>query len=137
MAVPACFGSLLNDLTAILLRFRQNNIAIVSDIEKAFLKVRLDQSDRDFTKFLWLSYPNDPETSFKVYRFKSVIFGAVCSPFILNAVVKTHLETHSEKWASNDLSENMYVDNVVTGTEDAQETRKYYRRERNNANWRI
>ncbi|XP_077996706.1 uncharacterized protein LOC144450013 [Glandiceps talaboti] len=118
--------TLLNDLTAILLRFRLNNIAIVSDIEKAFLNVRLDQSDRDFTKFLWLSNPNDPESLFKVYRFKSVLFGAVCSPFILNAVVKTHLETHAEKWASNDLSENMYVDNVVTGTEDAQEARKYY-----------
>ena len=45
----------LNDLCAILVRFRQHNMAFSSDIEKAYLHVHLDEVDRDFTRFLWLS----------------------------------------------------------------------------------
>ncbi|XP_064641263.1 uncharacterized protein LOC135496075 [Lineus longissimus] len=51
---------LLNDLSDILLRFRVNNVGLSSDIEKAFLHVQLDERDREFTKFLWLSDPADP-----------------------------------------------------------------------------
>ena len=117
---------LLNDLSEILLRFRANDVALTSDIEKAFLNVRLDEGDRDFTKFLWLSDPSDIESPFKVYRFKSVLFGAVCSPFILNAVVKTHLETNSANSTSADLKENIYVDNVVSGTGNTGDAMQYY-----------
>ncbi|XP_052245627.1 uncharacterized protein LOC127854603 [Dreissena polymorpha] len=42
---------ILNDLTAILLRFRTHQYAIVTDIEKAFLNVRLHENDRDSTRF--------------------------------------------------------------------------------------
>ncbi|XP_006825480.1 uncharacterized protein LOC102803144 [Saccoglossus kowalevskii] len=48
---------LLNDLAGILLRFRTHPIALVSDLEKAFLHVALHEEDREFTKFLWLSDP--------------------------------------------------------------------------------
>ncbi|XP_070537449.1 uncharacterized protein [Ptychodera flava] len=79
---------LLNDLSAILLRFRAHNVGFTSDIEKAFLHVQLADKDRDYTKFLWISDPDNPESQFETYRFNVVLFGAVCSPFILNSVVK-------------------------------------------------
>ena len=41
----------LNDLCAILLRFRLHKFAFSADIEKAFLHVHLDESDRDYTRF--------------------------------------------------------------------------------------
>ncbi|XP_060555869.1 uncharacterized protein LOC132716581 [Ruditapes philippinarum] len=84
----------LNDLTSILLRFRYNKFAVCNDIEKAFLNVSLHQDDRDTTRFFWLSDPNDPDSSLQIYRFKSVLFGATCSPFILNAVIMKHLDLH-------------------------------------------
>ena len=37
----------------ILLRFRKFNVPMVADIEKAFLDVEIDQSDRDVLIFLW------------------------------------------------------------------------------------
>ena len=62
----------LNDMCSILLRFRTFTYGLSTDIEKAFLHVGLDESDRDFTRFFWLSNPEDPEGKFQVYRFKTV-----------------------------------------------------------------
>ncbi|XP_006816814.1 uncharacterized protein LOC102806523 [Saccoglossus kowalevskii] len=118
--------SLLNDLTAILLRFCLHRVALTGDIEKAFLNVRLNEKDRDFTKFLWLSDPSDPESQFNVYRFTSVLFGAVSSHFILNAFVKTHLESNASISTSSDLQQNIYVDNVVSDVDNNAEAVNYY-----------
>ncbi|PFX23152.1 hypothetical protein AWC38_SpisGene12298 [Stylophora pistillata] len=59
-----------NNRCSILLRFRTFAYGLSTDIEKAFLHVGLDDSDRDFTRFFWLSNPEDPESEFQVYRFK-------------------------------------------------------------------
>ncbi|XP_070550386.1 uncharacterized protein [Ptychodera flava] len=116
---------LLNDLSAILLRFRAHNVGFTSDIEKAFLHVQLADKDRDYTKFLWISDPDNPESQFETYRFNVVLFGAVCSPFILNSVVKTHLEENSSHITS-DIAKNVYVDNIVSGAVDTKDTMTYY-----------
>jgi hypothetical protein len=44
-----------NDMLHILLRFRVHRVGISSDIEKAFHRVLLHESNRDFVRFLWLS----------------------------------------------------------------------------------
>jgi hypothetical protein len=67
------------------MRFRSHPIGLSTDIEKAFLHVKLKESDHDVTRFLWLSNPVDPESEFQMYWFKSVLFGAASSPFMLNA----------------------------------------------------
>lgn len=103
----------LNNITSILLRFRQHEYGITTDIEKAFLHVGLDEVDRDYTRFLWLSNPTDPNSKLQTYRFKAVLFGATCSPFILNATILKHLE-HNESWVSSLLTDNLYVDNILT-----------------------
>ena len=116
---------LLNDMVKILLRFRLHTVAFSSDIEKAFLNIQLKDSDRDFTKFLWLSDPKNPESDFNVYRFKSVLFGAVSSPFILNAVLKAHLESHPSD-ITRDLQQNIYVDNLISGVNDVKQAIQYF-----------
>ena len=116
---------LLNDLTGILLRFRLHQYAITADIEKAFLHVNLDQADRDATRFYWLSNTDDPESEFIVYRFKSVMFGATSSPFILNATLNKHL-TQSTDQVSMDMLRNLYVDDLASGTNDDDSAVNYY-----------
>ena len=54
---------LSNIRSTILLRFRQHKYGLVADIEKAILYVNLDEEDREITRFLWLSDPNDPKKS--------------------------------------------------------------------------
>ena len=44
---------ILNDLTTLLVRFRLNPVAIVTDINKAFLHMGLHVEDRNVTGFLW------------------------------------------------------------------------------------
>jgi hypothetical protein len=40
------------------MRFRLHQVALVSDIEKAFLQIGLQQDQRDVTRFLWIIYIN-------------------------------------------------------------------------------
>ena len=80
----------LNDLCSILLCFRQHKFAFSADIEKAFLHVHLDEVERFYT-FFWLFNPADPTSQFATYHFRVVLFGATCSPFMLNAAISYHL----------------------------------------------
>ncbi|XP_071176408.1 uncharacterized protein [Mytilus edulis] len=104
---------ILNELTKILIRFRLNLVAIVTDIEKAFLHVGLHEQDRDVTRFLWLDNPVDPQSDLATYRFNSVLFGATCSPFILNAVLLKHLQ-QTENKTTKILTRDLYVDNILS-----------------------
>ena len=68
----------------------------------------------DFTRFLWLPDPTDPESKFEVYRFKTVLFGSTSSPFMLNATWHCHLRNHSSPIAK-DTKDNVKVDNIISG----------------------
>ena len=51
---------MLQDLCGILMRFRLKPVALVADIEKAFLQIGLQCNDRDVTRFLWLRNIDNP-----------------------------------------------------------------------------
>ena len=106
----------LNDLYPILLRFRTHPFAISADIEKTFLHVHLHEKDRDFTCFFWLTDPLNPESELAVYRIKTVLFGAVSSPFILYATLYCHLQHHKTP-LSRDIQTNLYVDNIISAVQ--------------------
>lgn len=63
---------LLQNLCGILIRFRLNRIAMIADIEKAFLQISLQPNQRDITRFLWLKdvhSPNVDRENIQEYRF--------------------------------------------------------------------
>ena len=84
---------ILPSLFGMLLRFRLSPIGITSDIEKAFLNIGLQISDRDATRFLWLKDTTNKTTTNNVqtFRFCRVPFGVVSSPFLLGATITYHL----------------------------------------------
>ena len=104
----------LTDLCTILLRFRSHSIALSADLEKVFLHVYLDQSNRDSTDFLWLSNPTNENSPFVTYRFRVVLFGASSSPFILYAALSFHLTQNSSV-----VSQDLLHDNIVSSEENA------------------
>ena len=83
--------SLTEKLGKVLLKFRTNPFTFAADISKAFLRVGLQEEDRDYTRFLRPENPLDPESNFITYRFWSVLFGATSSPFLLQATLTHHL----------------------------------------------
>lgn len=121
--------TLLNDLCSIILRFRVHNYSFATDIEKAFLHIRLHPDDRDCTRFLWLSNPSDPNSHLITNRFQAVLFGATSSPFILNAVLRHHLQQYQTKVA-DDIKHNLYVDNIISGCSSEEAATQYYQQAR-------
>ncbi|KAH9402088.1 hypothetical protein TYRP_016662 [Tyrophagus putrescentiae] len=67
----------------LLLSFRLGASAVVADIEKAFLQIKVAEQDRDALRFWWFDEKGRPT----VYRFTSVPFGTSTSPFLLYAVM--------------------------------------------------
>ena len=92
----------------LLIRSRMAPVCIVGDVEKAFLQVELDESDRDAFRFLFKLN----EGIEKHYRFCRVPFGGESSPFILGGVIQYNLETVQGE-LKEALKENTYVDNVM------------------------
>ena len=88
---------LLNDLCGLLMRFRLHRIAMVADIEKAFLQIGLQLNQRDVTRFIWLKDTCqarlDPD-NIQEYRFCCVPFGVISSPFLLGATIACHLDLY-------------------------------------------
>ena len=67
---------LLNNMVGILLRFQENPVAFLSDIEGMFMQIAIRHEDQSALRFLW---PN--EKIVNQYQFTRLIFGATCSPF--------------------------------------------------------
>ena len=65
------------------------------DISKAFLRMALLPRDRNFTCFLARDNWMDPNSPVSIWRFKSVLFGATSSPFLLNCTVADILKEKS------------------------------------------
>jgi hypothetical protein len=113
----------LQDLCGILVRFRLRPIGLTCDVEKAFLQVGLQESERDVCRFAWLKNPTRPpsDDNLLLLRFRRIPFGLVSSPFLLDATIKHHLLQSNTKCGSV-INRSIYVDNVllsVTSVDDA------------------
>src|SRR5215469_8505426 len=117
--------SLVADLTKVFLNFRLKPYASSSDIENTFLGIRLSEQDKDSTRFLWLHDPKNPHSPIVTYRFKSVLFGATCSPFLLAACLKHHVESSNTRFPHL-LRNQVYVDNVYGTFESEEEMRQFF-----------
>ena len=117
--------SRVNDLGSILLRFRLNEYACVADIEKAFLMLGLNETDRDSCRFFWPRDVFDPKSEILTYRFRVVLFGSTASQFLLNSTLLHHLSLYSDS-TSDLLSRNIYIDNIVGTFKTKQELSDFY-----------
>ena len=96
--------SLTVKLHEILLLFRQGKCAVTADISKAFHRIIVHEADRKFLKFLWINLDSQ---ELLIFQFKIVLFGATCSPYLLQETLHTHLSQNAE---GND---KFYVDNYM------------------------
>ena len=71
-------------------------MAIVGDIENAFLNIEVGPADRDCLRFLWFDNVTAKNPEIVAYRFNRVVFGVNSSPFIINAVLQHHIKTYND-----------------------------------------
>ena len=105
--------SLAPKLHEILVQFRQGKYAVTADISKTFHRIIVDEEDRKFLKFLWINLNSQELLTF---QFKVVLFGATCSPYLLQETLYTHLSQNVE---GNSFLDKFYVDNYMN-TYDSQ-----------------
>ena len=112
----------------LLIRFRCHQVALTADIEKAFLMISVSEKDRDVLRFLWVRDPIEDPPQYIVLRFARVVFGVSCSPFLLNATVRHHLELHqdSQRTLVDKLLRSFYVDDVITGADTEEDAFRLY-----------
>ena len=112
----------------ILLRFRANKVALIADKEKAFLNIEIVANDRDCLRFLWIHDINAKIPEIEVFTYNRVVFGVNSSPFILNAVLRHHIEffKDSDPEFVKKLLQSFFVDDLVTGMDSTENAFKLY-----------
>ena len=112
----------------ILIRFRLNQIALVGEVEKAYLMISFADCDRDILRFLWVKDVKDPNSEITTMRFARVVFGVLSSLFLLNATLNHHMA----KFEFVDLQfvhkfhRSFYVDVLASGAQDVEDAYDFY-----------
>ena len=114
------------NLVSILIRFRLHRIAIMADLRKMFLQIKLASKDQNCHRFIWRERPDEDP---KVYCMTRVTFGVVSSPFQAIATVQHHATVNKDKFpkAAKEIKENMYVDDLLSGEQDINKTYVLYK----------
>jgi hypothetical protein len=122
--------ALAQNILDILVRFRCHKVALVGDIEKAFLMLLIQEPDRDVLRFLWVDDIKNPNPKITTLRFTRVVFGVSSSPFLLNATVKHHMEQYRniDPEFVEKFLESIYVDDLNAGDENDDEAFLLYKK---------
>ncbi|UYV84235.1 hypothetical protein LAZ67_X001627 [Cordylochernes scorpioides] len=118
LSLNDCLASgpnVIQQIPAILLKFKEKAIGVIADIRKAFLQIEVKEEDRDYLRFLW--WKNNHQI--QVFRHKRVVFGVTCRPYLLGAVILHHLKGVSSEFGAlpQKLMECLYIDNCVTSVD--------------------
>ena len=129
-----CGPALQLQILDIELRFRTSKVVLIGDISKMFLQIQVREEDRDYLRFLWQD-PDDPKAPVRVYRWKTLIFGAADSPFqaitAIKQLVTDKLSSPScsefDRRVCQILDKNTYVDDLTIVADTVQEAYDLYR----------
>ena len=105
---------LTNRLVGVLLRFRQESVAVTADVESMYHQVSVVPEDRDVLRFLWGS--GDSKSSPDVFRMRVHLFGGVWSPsccsYVLRKTADDNIADFSQE-ALDTVRRNFYVDDCL------------------------
>ena len=129
-----CQGTSLNDhllqgpdmtngLTGVLIRFREERVAFMCDVEKMFHQFRVDTQDRNYLRFLWMG---------EDYRMTVHLFGASSSPACANYGLKQIANDYGKdsSGAAHFVRRNFYVDDGLTSVDSIDKAKTLIRQTR-------
>ncbi|ODM96042.1 hypothetical protein Ocin01_10639 [Orchesella cincta] len=112
-----------SDLFTILLRFRTHQIVIKADIGKMFRQFWIHPDHQDYQRIVWRATPQEP---LRDYRLKTITYGTAAASYQSTRCVEELARENKEKYpiASKALSEDSYVDDLMSGTSTTTEAIK-------------
>lgn len=107
--------NLTSNLVGVLLRFRQEPIALMADVESMFHQVRVMEKHVDFLRFLW--WPNgDIGLPLKEHRMTVHLFGATSSPSCASFALRQAAEDFKDLFSPETvetIKQDFYVDDCL------------------------
>ena len=115
---------LTNKLIGVLLKFRQEQVAFMADIEGMFHQVHVTPKDRDVLRFLWWADDEPGGSQLEMYRMTAHLFGGVWSPSCANFALQHTVSDNAKDFEVNvqrTVANNFYVDDCLKSTETVKE----------------
>lgn len=106
---------LINDLTGVLLRFREDLFAFTADVEAMFYQVQVIEEDTDALRFLWWT-SDDLDSPPEEFKMCVHIFGAKSSPCCANKALRQTAQDNDDVYDQEviqTVNRNFYVDDVL------------------------
>ena len=100
---------LLSNLTGVIMRFRENRIALCADIEQMFMQVKVDPKDRPYLRFIWKNNGH-----IESYEYTSHTFGATDSPCIASHALRRSAQDNAKTYpiVQKVIERNIYMDDL-------------------------
>ena len=114
---------LTNQIIGVLLRFREEHVGVMGDIEAMFHQVKVPDTQCSFLKFLWWE---DSDTSKEIidYEMTAHVFGGSSSPSCSNFTLRKTAMDNEERYGKDVatiLERNFYVDDMLKSFPTAEE----------------
>ena len=106
---------LTSSLIGVVLRFRQEPVAIMADVEAMFHQVKVAEDDSDLLRFLW--WPGgDYNLALAEHKMTVHLFGATSSPSCASFALRKCAEDQSQEFRAEVVQtvlQNFYVDDCL------------------------
>lgn len=107
--------NLTSALLGVITRFRQEEVAVMADVEAMFYQVKVPDEDSDLLRFLWWT-SGDISQEMVEYKMVVHLFGATSSPSCASVAVRKCAEDsrdESNVQAVDTVLHNFYVDGCL------------------------
>lgn len=114
---------LQQDLSGIIMRWRLHRFVLSADVEKMFRQIRVTHDHTALQLILWRKEEKSP---IQPFRLQTVTYGTVSAPYLSLKVLSKLADNERQNFplASDIISRNTYVDDVVFGADTLEEARE-------------
>lgn len=112
--------SIQQDIFSILLRWRKYNIVITGDVEKMYRQIWVAKPNQTYQRILWRNNKNELQD----FELTTITYGTAPAPFLAIRTLYQLAQDEQENYpiAAQKTIEDMYVDDLITGSDSVKES---------------